>query len=81
MLVKDIKPEISSSVNQKGRQRGHIVEGENYDVFVLTWGDVLSEAKIRHEYIKDKLNINLQDNEAGLQYLRNKYKEYLPESF
>lgn len=81
LLVKDIKPEISSSVNQKGRQRGHIVEGENYDVFVLTWGDVLSEAKIRHEYIKDKLNINLQDNEAGLQYLRNKYKEYLPESF
>jgi hypothetical protein len=81
LLVKDIKPEIASSINQKGRSKGHIIEGENYDVFILTWGDVLTEAKIRHEFIKEKLNLNLSDNEKGLQYLRTKYKEYLPESF
>lgn len=81
LLVKDIKPEISSSINQKGRKKGHIIEGENHDVFILTWGDILTEAKIRHEFIKEKLNLNLKDNENGLQYLRTKYKEYLPETF
>jgi hypothetical protein len=81
LLVKDIKPEISSAINQKNRKKGHITEGDNYDVFILTWGDVLSEAKIRHEFIKDKLNLNLSDNQKGLQYLRSKYKEYLPETF
>lgn len=81
LLVKDIKPEISSAINQKNRKKGHITEGDNYDVFILTWGDVLSEAKIRHEFIKNKLNLNLSDNQKGLQYLRTKYKEYLPETF
>jgi hypothetical protein len=81
LLVKDVKPEIRSSMTQKNRAYGHIIEGENYDVFIFPWGTVLSEAKIRHEFIKDKLNINLQDNEKGLEYLRAKYKEYLPEEF
>ena len=81
LLVKDVKPEIESSMNQKNRIYGHIIEGDNYDVFIFPWGRVLNEAKIRHEFIKDKLNINLQDNQKGLDYLRAKYKEYLPEEF
>lgn len=81
LLVKDVKPELESSMNQKNRKYGHIIEGDNYDVYILSWGKILSEAKIRHEYIKEKLNLNLQDNEKGLNYLRTKYKEYLPEEF
>lgn len=81
LLVKDVKPELESSMNQKNRKYGHIIEGDNYDVYIFSWGTVLSEAKIRHEYIKEKLNISLQDNERGLNYLRNKYKEYLPDDF
>lgn len=81
LLVKDVKPELESSMNQKNRKYGHIIEGDNYDVYIFSWGTILSEAKIRHEYIKEKLSINLQDNEKGLNYLRNKYKEYLPDDF
>jgi hypothetical protein len=36
---------------------------------------------LRHEFIKDKLNINLTANEEGLDYIKSKYKEYLPEAF
>lgn len=81
LLTKDVKPELESIMNQKNRKYGHIIEGDNYDVFIFSWGTVLTEAKIRHEFIKEKLNLNLQDNEKGLEYLRAKYKEYLPEEF
>lgn len=79
LVTKDIKPELIPSLKQKNRKYGHIFEGENFDVFILSWGDIITEAKIRHEFIKEKLNLNLQDNEEGLMYLKNKYSEYLPQ--
>jgi len=81
LITKDIKPEIEPHLNQKNRKYGHVSEGENFDVYVLPWGHILSEARTRHEFIRDKLNLNLKDNEQGLDYLKNKYKEYLPEEF
>ncbi len=65
-------------LTQKNRKYGHIHEGENFDVYILSWGDIINEAKQRHEFIKEKLNLNLQDNAEGLNYLKVKYKQYLP---
>lgn len=81
LITKDIKAELEPQLNQKNRKYGHVSEGENFDVFILDWGKVISEARLRHEFIKEKLNISLQDNEEGLDYLRTKYKEYLPDDF
>lgn len=81
LVTKDIKPEIEPLLNQKNRRYGHVSEGDNFDVYVLPWGHILSEARTRHEFIRDKLNLNLKDNEQGLDYLKSKYKEYLPEKF
>jgi hypothetical protein len=78
LITKDVKPEVKTLLNQKNRKYGHIFEGENFDVFILTWGDIINQAKIRHEFIKDKLNLNLIENEEGLKYLKMKYTEYLP---
>ncbi|MBN8666132.1 MAG: ATP-binding protein [Chitinophagales bacterium] len=81
LVTKDIKPEIEPLLSQKNRKYGHIHEGDNFDVFILTWGDIITEAKTRHNFIKEKLNLNLEGNEEGLNYLRSKYKEYLPNEF
>lgn len=81
LITKDIKPELEPHINQRNRKYGHVSEGENFDVFIYDWGKIISEAKLRHEFIKDKLNITLEDNEVGLNYLRTKYKEYLPDEF
>jgi hypothetical protein len=81
LVTKDIKSEIEPLLNQKNRKYGHVSEGDNFDVYILPWGHILSEARTRHEFIRDKLNLNLKDNEQGLEYLKNKYKEYLPEDF
>lgn len=78
LITKDIKPDIEPLLKQKNRKYGHIHEGDNFDVFICTWGDIINEAKIRLNYIKEKLNINLQDNESGLNYIKSRYREYLP---
>jgi len=78
LITKDVKSELEPQLRQKNRTYGHVSEGDNYDVYVLPWGHILSEAKQRHEYLRDALNLNLQDNEQGLGYLREKYSEYLP---
>lgn len=81
LVTKNIKPEIEPLLNQKNRRYGHVSEGDNFDVYVLPWGHILSEARTRHEFIRDKLNLNLKDNEQGLEYLKSKYRDYLPEEF
>lgn len=81
LITKDVKKEMKPLLSQKNRKYGHIHEGENFDVFILSWGDIISEAKQRLEFIKEKLNINLMDNDKNLEYLRSKYSEYLPKNF
>ena len=39
------------------------------------------EAKTRYEFIKEKLNLNLINNDKNLEYLKSKYFEYLPNNF
>ena len=80
LLTKDVKNEIEPLLSQKNRKYGHIHEGENFDVYILSWGNVISEARQLLEFIKEKLNLNLMDNEKNIEFLRKKYSEYLPES-
>lgn len=80
LITKDIKQELKPLLDQTNRKHGHIVQTENCDVFILTWGDIIFEARLRHEFIKEKLNINLENNEEGLAYIKSKYKEYLPQT-
>lgn len=81
LVTKGIKSELEPQLNQKGRKYGHLIEGENFDIYILTWGKIINEAKKRHEYIRDKLNLSIKNNEEGLNYLKEKYKEYLPDDF
>ncbi|WP_116769721.1 ATP-binding protein [Maribacter litoralis] len=78
LITKDIKPDIEPELEQTDRKYGHVVATDLYDVYVLTWGHILNEARTRYEFIKDKLNINLMDNQQNLDYLKSKYSEYLP---
>jgi len=81
LITRNIKTELEPQLNQKGRKYGHLIEGENFDIFILTWGEIISEAKERHEYIREKLNLTIKNNEEGIDYLKEKYKEYLPDEF
>lgn len=79
LVTKNIKSDIESQLEQKDRDYGHVISTDHYDVHVLTWGHVINDAKTRYEFIKERLNINLMDNEKNLGYLKKKYREYLPD--
>lgn len=80
LVTKDIKSDIESELEQSDRKYGHVISTDLYDVYVLTWGHILNEAKTRYEFIKEKLNLNLMNNDKNLEYLKSKYAEYLPDS-
>lgn len=81
LITKDVKPDIEPELEQTDRKYGHVIATDYYDVYVLTWGHILTEAKTRYEFIKENLNLNLLDNEQNLEYLKSKYNEYLPKDF
>ncbi|WP_026914581.1 ATP-binding protein [Christiangramia portivictoriae] len=79
LVTKDVKADIEYELEQIDRKYGHVTSTDLVDVHVLTWGHIINEARTRYEYIQEKLNINLMDNNKNLDYLRTKYNEYLPE--
>lgn len=68
-------------LNQHNRAQGLVYESadSNVEVWVKEWNQVIQEAKGKYQHLKEKLELNMNDNEEGLNYLRKKYKEYLPE--
>ncbi len=81
LITRNVKDELSNSMNQTGRRYGHITQAANVDVYVLPWGTILSEARDRMQFLKDKLNLNFIENEHGLAYIKDKYSQYLPIAF
>jgi hypothetical protein len=79
LLVTDMNDDAISECNQRDRSFGHIDSKDNYDVYVKKWGELLNEADARHQYLKIKLNYNIEENEEGLSLLKSKHSEYLPE--
>lgn len=79
LVTSEVKEELEPQLNQDKREYGHVTQSANLDVHVVRWGDIISKAKARYRYIKEKLNYNLESNEDALTLLRNKYQEYLPE--
>jgi hypothetical protein len=54
---------IESVINQAGRSVGIAQEGDNYTLWVKTWGEVLRESEARHQFIQDELKIRVTDEE------------------
>ena len=38
-------------------------EGDNYVLWVKTWGEVLRESEARHQFIQDQLKIEVTDEQ------------------
>ncbi len=81
LLVREVKEDIESQLNQTDRKYGHVTAGPNFDVWVIRWGNIISEAKGRYNYVKDKLDISFASNTDALNHLKAKYQQYLPDQF
>ncbi len=81
LATRDIKREFEPQLTQENREYGHVFASNHFDVFVLPWGRIINDARTKYQYLKDKLDFKIQNNEDGLNFLRSKYKEYLPDEF
>lgn len=79
LLATDMNDEASEECNQSDREWGHVDSKEGLNVFVRKWGDLLNEAEARHQFLKEKLDYGISEEEEGIILLKNKYREYLPE--
>lgn len=66
-------------ISQSDRAPGLISKTDNIEVWVKEWSQIIQEAKGKHKFLKDKLELEVKDNEEGINYLKMKYKEYLPD--
>ncbi len=64
---------------QSDRPYGLIIKGENYEVWIREWNQIIQEAKGKLKYLKDKLEYSISDNSEGMSYLRTKYPQFMPD--
>lgn len=69
----------AKKVTQSDRDPGLLYRGDNMEVWVKEWKQVIQEAKGKHRYLQDKLELFVKDNEEGMRYLKEKYSQYLPD--
>jgi hypothetical protein len=78
LLATKMNKDAESECTQRDREFGHIDTKDNYDVYVMQWGDVLNEAEARHQYLKEKLNYDISED-SKLKVISTKYSEYIPD--
>lgn len=54
---------IAAVINQSGRPVGVAQAGDNYTIWVKTWGEVLRESEARHQFIQDQLKVEVSDEQ------------------
>jgi hypothetical protein len=45
-------------------------------IFVKKWNEVILDAKLKLDFLKNKLDYQINDNDEGMEYLTEKYKQY-----
>jgi hypothetical protein len=80
LLVTDMTEGLEFEYDQDGKPKGEIIKKKDLKVYVKKWIDVISDAESRYQYLKEKLNFTISQNEEGLNLLKTKYSKYLPET-
>jgi len=70
-------PEIDGQLKQRDRAWGHIESGDDYDIYVTTWGSLIDEAEGRLAFYRDQLTYDITQGEAA-DRVRARHAELLP---
>jgi hypothetical protein len=72
-----VKDEIAGDLQQTGREWGHAISTEKYDVQVTSWGRLLDQTTRRFEFYKEQLEYGASQDESFAQ-VRRLHEELLP---
>lgn len=61
------------------RPKGCIYNGDNLQVYIMTWAEIITNAKARLKFYQDQLNYASNDSNS-LAYLKEKYEQFLPKT-
>ncbi|MBB4772165.1 ATP-binding protein [Actinomadura livida] len=73
-----LKPAVEKMANQKGREPGVVVDGDNFVVRAVTWAEVIQEARHRLDFVRRALDYQ-STSDTGIQYLQRAHGKYLPD--
>ncbi|HDR1256043.1 TPA: type I restriction enzyme HsdR N-terminal domain-containing protein, partial [Pasteurella multocida] len=68
--------------NQRGKRKGVVSDDVEYnvEVIVMTWAEIINNARARLDFYKEQLSYNVDHNSVD-DYLREKHNEYLPKTY
>ncbi|MBA4758375.1 MAG: hypothetical protein H2052_08740 [Sphingosinicella sp.] len=61
LITSEYDDSVEARINQSDRARGVAQTGNNYTLWVKTWAEILRESDARHQFIQDKLKIEVSD--------------------
>jgi len=79
LIGSGIKDELKPQLNQLNRKKGHLLNGEEFDVFVTTWGDQLNECEDRYRFYYDQLQSSATIDDSVMR-MRQRYIHLLPDA-
>lgn len=79
LLVTDMNKDLEFEYDQEGKPLGQVLVKKNLKVYVKKWIDVITEAEARFQYLKNKLNYEIKHDKEGVDLLKKKYSQYLPD--
>jgi hypothetical protein len=77
LVGSDVVEGMDSELQQIGREWGHLVATERYDIRIVTWGRLLDQAERSLKFYRDQLNYKVSQEEA-LERVRRRHQELLP---
>lgn len=73
LMASKVHESVEEDRRQRDRPVGLIYETMNVKIWVFEWGDLLSEAAARHQYLKEKLNYQASEEIENLPYLHDNF--------
>jgi hypothetical protein len=73
MTHRDIEPDLE----QSGRARGHVLHGGNYDLYVVTWQEIIDRRLHELSFIRNQLDYDI-GQDAAVDRLRERHEALVP---
>jgi hypothetical protein len=73
----DVKDELDDRRHSTDRAVGHVTKAKDHDIWVLTWAQVIADARYRMRFVEESLAMEAK-TESPLSYVREKYGSLLP---
>ncbi len=66
---------VQPKMEQSDRPYGLITSSKHHKVWIKTWSQILHDAKIRLQFIRDRLEIAVDDDSEGIAFLRDNFPQ------